>query len=468
MKISKIEHIHYDSAVPVYDIIDVFPYHNFAIKCKDSILISHNCAIMDESNFSKAGIKDVNKAKSHMKELYDTIVARVEGTFRLNGEVWGKIFSVSSKKSDSDFMEDYVESQLKAHNKHMVVFDKAQWEVFPETMFSKEKFWIAVGNRYQRGFVVENDSKESISELRNQGYRLLNIPIDYKTNFLADFDISLRDLAGIAVPGALSFITQDVINECLTDKRKNPFYNDILEIGTKDVFTIEEFFHAEFVPNNLKKIPIYIHIDLSLNDDKTGISASGISSRVDRILDNGSKVSMPYFSHIFSVAIQAPKGDKIPYAKITNFMIWLRKAGFNIEVISRDQFQSEYMAQLLESQGFKTEYRSLDRTSDGYNALRSILLEKRVDMLDVKYLQDELIYLQRDSLTGKIDHMVGRSKDMSDSFAGSIWNAMLHDDGRNYKPSDVLNSMKVANSGNYRNARTRKDLEKIFPGFFKN
>ena len=45
---------------------------------------------MDEINFAKAGVKDINKAKQRMKELYDSVVARVEGTFRQEGEVFGK------------------------------------------------------------------------------------------------------------------------------------------------------------------------------------------------------------------------------------------------------------------------------------------------------------------------------------------------------------------------------------------
>lgn len=363
---------------------------------------------MDEINFARSGIKDINKAKANIKATYDSIVARVEGTFRQNGEVWGKIFAVSSKKGDSDFMEDHIQQQMSAGNEHMIVFDKPQWEVLPPSQFNPEKFYIAIGDRHHRGFVVENDSEQALAELKEQGYQLMQVPLDMKTNFLADFDISLRDLAGIAVPGALSFISQDILDTNIVQDRQNPFLNEILEIGTKDSYTIEEFFHSELVPKYIKNMDLFIHLDLSLNDDKSGISGSGIVDRKDIVQDNGRTVSMPVFAHAFSVDIKAPRGDKIPYAKITNFIVWLRSQGFNIELISRDQFQSEYMAQLLEAQGFKTEKISLDRTPDGYMALRSILLEQRVQMLDVKLLQDELIYLQRDSLTGKVDHMVGR------------------------------------------------------------
>ena len=363
---------------------------------------------MDEINFARSGIKDINKAKANIKATYDSIVARVEGTFRQNGEVWGKIFAVSSKKGDSDFMEDHIQQQMTAGNEHMIVFDKPQWEVLPPSQFNPEKFYIAIGDRHHRGFAVENDSEQALAELKEQGYQLMQVPLDMKTNFLADFDISLRDLAGIAVPGALSFISQDILDTNIVQDRQNPFLNEILEIGTKDSYTIEEFFHLELVPKYIKNMDLFIHLDLSLNDDKSGISGSGIVDRKDIVQDNGKTVSMPVFAHAFSVDIKAPRGDKIPYAKITNFIVWLRSQGFNIELISRDQFQSEYMAQLLEAQGFKTDKISLDRTPDGYMALRSILLEQRVQMLDVKLLQDELIYLQRDSLTGKVDHMVGR------------------------------------------------------------
>lgn len=365
---------------------------------------------MDEINFAKAGVKDVAKAKQHMKDTYNTIYARVTGTFRKNGEVFGKIFAVSSKRSDSDFMEAYVEEQLNAGaGDHMYISDKPQWEVLPASMFSSEKFYIAVGDRHQKGFVVPDTQcfPEALEELRQQGFQLLTPPADMKSAFIADFDIALRDLAGISVPGTLSFITQDTLTACINLTRRNPFYQDTLQIGTKDNYSIEEFFHINEVPAIVKRCPLFIHLDLSLNTDDSGISGSCITGRKDIVMEDGKTISQPVFTHVFSVGIRAPRGDKIPYAKITAFICWLRKVGFNISRISRDQFQSEYMAQLLEDQGFTVDKLSLDRTPDGYISLRSILLENRVDMLDCALLQDELIHLQRDSVSGRVDHPIG-------------------------------------------------------------
>ena len=368
-------------------------------------------AFMDEINFSQAGIKDVNKAKARMKNTYNTVAARVKGTFKHGGEVFGKIFGVSSKRSDSDFMEDYVQEQLAAGaGDHMYISDAPQWEVLPPDTFSKEKFYIAVGDRHHRGFVIpENQTHEAaINDLKSQGYKILTPPMDMRSDFVADFEVALRDLAGIAVPGAMSYITQETITRCISTTRHNPFYQDILEIGVHDPYSIEEFFHMDEITPEIKRMRMYIHLDLALNTDRAGISGCGVIGRKD-IVDNeiNKMVSLPVIGHAFTVAIQAPRGDKIPYDKILRFIIWLRKQGFHIEIVSRDQFQSEYMGQLLDQNGFTEEKISLDRTPDGYTALRSMLDEQRIDMLDIKLLQDELIHLQRDSISGKIDHPVG-------------------------------------------------------------
>ena len=63
-------------------------------------------------------------------------------------------------------------------------------------------------------------------------------------------------------------------------------------------------------------------------------------------------------------------------------MCWLRKQGFHIAEISRDQFQSEYLAELLEGNGFSTSLISLDRTPDGYIALADFNLLTGMDLYD--------------------------------------------------------------------------------------
>lgn len=422
------------------------------------------CGFIDEVNFAKSGVKDIVKAKQRVKDLYDTIVARVEGTFRQHGEVYGKVFAVSSKKTDSDFMEDHVLGQIAAGNQHMIVFDKPQWEVLPPNMFNPERCWIAVGDRHHKGFVLEDESIEAREELKSQGYRLLSVPLDMKTNFLADFDIALRDLAGIAVPGAMSFITQAVIDKCI-GSRQNPFLHSVLCIGTQDSYTIEEFFHLDKVDPNLLKAPLYIDIDLSLKDDKTGIT--GVCQGEDVIVkqQDGRPIRLLKYVHLFSVALEAPRGDKIPYQKILNFILWLRRIGFNLERVSRDQFQSEYLAQLLESQGVSVDKLSVDRTPDGYLSLRSIMLEQRIDLLHCDLLELELIKLQRSGLTGHIDHPLGGSKDLADSLARSVWNLTNHAKIDNVPRQEVFRAISSVN--NNRVVGAPASLSQAFQNLYK-
>ena len=93
--------------------------------------------IMDEVNFARAGVKDITKSKTHMKHMYDTANARITGTFKLNGRIYGKMFTCSSKNTDNDYLSEHIEKQLDAGNTHMYLFDKPQWEVLPACTFPR-------------------------------------------------------------------------------------------------------------------------------------------------------------------------------------------------------------------------------------------------------------------------------------------------------------------------------------------
>lgn len=413
--------------------------------------------VFDECNFAAAGIKDINKAKERMKAKYDTLVARVSGTFVKQGEVFGRLYVISSKNSDSDFMEDYISTQKRAGNPHMYVFDKPQWEVWPKSKYSSERtFKLALGGKHLRSFVVPDNQTDpqSLADIQAQGFKLIDVPEDNKARFLADIDIALRDIAGISVPGTLSYITQEALDGCITHSRRNPFYSDVLSIGTRDSLCIEQFFHLNDVPDLLKRSSMYIHLDLSLTTDRTGISGVAVTGRKDVVGLDGKTISLPTFSHVFTVAIEAPRGDKIAYDKILQFICWLRRQHFNIAGTSRDQFQSEYLGQLLVAQGFNDDKISLDRTPDGYVAGRSIIIEQRVEMLHVELLEHEMTHLQRDSNTGKVDHLAGESKDASDSFIGALWNATLKNPNVPIQAKTATAAIAAINGRSYRTTPT--------------
>lgn len=421
--------------------------------------------LMDEVNFSRSGVKDINIAKQHMKNLYNTVHARITGTFKLGGEVYGKLISSSSKNTDSDYLSEHIETQLNAGNSNMYLVDKPQWEVLPKEMFSSEKFYITVGDRYKRGFVIpkENEDEQHLEAYRKSGYRVLAVPKDFKTNFLADYDIALRDIAGISVTGAMGFITQDSITPNVTSARKNPFFEDILVIGIRDNDTIENHCHPEVVDKHIKSLPMNIHIDFAEVSDRIGISGvvqDGMKNVLD--LDTERRVMLPFYRQVFQVGIEAPSGDRMSFQKVINFMVWLRRNGFNVNIISTDQFQSSYVRETLAQQGFAVEKISVDVSEDPYIGLRNLLQDQRLELIKNQKQEDELVKLQR--LNNRIDHPQNGSKDLSDALCGACWTHIQHQD--QIKPS-INNMASVISSVNGRQSTPKSRMSSVFGPYIR-
>ena len=487
MKIKCITKIHHEDPIPVYDVINAGELHNFVVDAGDTSIVAHNCA-MDEVNFVRAGTRDIGIAKEHMKKMYDTANARITGTFKLEGRIYGKMFTCSSKNTDNDYLSEHIEKQLDAGNTHMYVFDRPQWEVLPAYRFGKEKFYITVGDRFKRGFVVpdENSDEAHLQEYRDEGYKVLEVPADYKPNFKADYDIALRDIAGISVVGAMGFITQEMITPNVSEDRVNPFFQDYYEIGLRDNITIEQYFHTEVVPNNLKALPMNIHIDFAEVSDHIGISGVVIDGNKNVIdIQTEKKVMMPFFKQIFQVAIGSPRGDRMSFQKVINFILWLKRSGFNIGIVSTDQYQSAYVRENLEHQGFTTEKISVDRTIDPYISLRNLLQDQRLELVKCDLQEIEMINLQRNN--DRIDHKPqassgssgvgngvpclangynskGIGKDCADALCGACSSLIAHLDLIKPAPKSVINAITSVNTGRAP-SRYGTGLKQPLPGF---
>lgn len=417
---------------------------------------------IDEVSFSKAGIKDINKAKQHMKHLYDTVNARIGGSFKIGGEVYGKLITASSKNQDNDFLSDHIQNQLNAGNTHLYLVDQPQWKVLPKSMFSDEVFHFTVGDRYKKGFVIpeENDDVAHHEEYLKQGYKIMEAPAEFRKNFIADYDISLRDIAGISVAGAMGFITQEAITPNIATNRYNPFFTDVIQVGTQDNKTIEEFFRLDMVSDRMKHCLMNIHLDLSETGDRTGMAGVCVDGQKTVTDFDGKKVSMPFFREIFSVGVERPPGDRLSFQKVVNFLFWLRRNGFNIGTISTDQYQSSYMRELLSGQGFHTEKISVDRSEEPYIGLKNILYDQRIELVKNDLRDFELINLQR--VNNKIDHKPNgaSSKDISDCLAGACYTLTTEHAVSPPPPSSVIGAISSVN----RPRSETPTLGNMFPG----
>lgn len=374
----------------------------------------------DEVNFAPGA--NVNFEKSKIMQTYSSVKARIKSRFIKNGKLLGKMFLVSSKRAESDFLEVYLQRRRKeADAKKLFIVDEPLWVVKPSTTYSGKTFKVAYGSKQLEPMVVPEN--EDLDGLIKMGYSLLDVPIEFKGDFELNIITALQDLAGIALPGTTSYFSYRIFSKCYIE-RKNPFTNEVLQIGLDDHMEYIEFFDINLIPKEFLYLPIAIHVDTALKHDLLGMSAAAYLKNAMADSEDG-LVEKRYYEHLFSVGIQAPPGSEISLAKTRRFLYRLRDMGMNIVVISTDTFQSAEFHQILKDKGFTTAIRSLDRTPEGYQILRDAMLEERINLLHHSRLENELIHLQRDTTTGRLDHPPDGSKDISDSLAGAIWDLSL-------------------------------------------
>lgn len=393
---------------------------------------------------------NVSYEKSKIMRTYRSVKRRMQSRFMRNGQLSAKLFLVSSKKSDQDFIEQYVETVKDSDD--VLICDNAQWEVKPPGTFSNKRFKVAVGNKKIHSRIVHKD--DDLEGLEKQGYRIIDIPLELKRDFERDIDSSLMEFAGISSSLTTKFISYDSISGCYSKKRKNPFTNNIISIGTNDDMLIQDFFKPEMIDEVLTTKPIYIHIDTSLTGDRTGISAvaiTGIKEEKHYSTEENDLVPIQelIYAHLFSIGIQCPADAEISLQKNREFIYYLKYSlGWNINGVSLDGFQSADSKQQLLQAGFDAKIVSLDRTPDGYMYLKASLNERRISMLDIPELEKEVINLERNNMTGKIDHppvSAGGSKDISDSLAGALFNASQISDRSSLYHYDDLTTIADSN-----------------------
>ena len=426
MKINRIEKIKYDNPIPVYDVVLATPNNNFLIKTNTNYIVSHNCGILDEINFVKGS--NIDYTKSKIMDTYTSVKRRMQSRFTFGGVLQAKLFLVSSKKSEQDFVESYIETVK--DEKEVFISDEPQWNVKPEGTFSDKRFYVAVGDKKLNSRIVRPG--EDLEAIKQQGYRLLAVPLELKKDFERDVDRSLMEFAGISTSLVTKFISYDSIDSAKCSS-ENPFTNNVISIGTSDSMLIQDFFSTIKLDSALISKPMFIHIDTSLTGDKTGISGVWvIGLREEQQYQDGEYAPVHEFvyKHAFTVEIQCPTGDEISLEKNRKFIYWLRhRLGLNIQGVSLDGFQSADSKQQFIQAGFNASIISLDKKPDGYMYLKASINEKRIRLLNnTEEIYNQLINLEQNNQTGKVDHPPEGEKDGADSLAGALYNASLNVD----------------------------------------
>ena len=383
--------------------------------------------LLDEVNFVKGA--DVEMEKSKIMETYTRVLARIKSRFIVDGKVRGRLFLVSSKKTEYDFIEAYVR-KVKG-NPGVFIADARLYELKARA-FSGEKFRVAVGGSNLPSRIIPDD--EDNETYIAQGYEIEEVPIELKQDFQLNIMKALQDHCGIAVSDTTRFLAYPILEKCIIPQ-KNPFKTNVLTIGMNDQLKYQDFFEPELVPPEVYSKPLFVHFDCSLTGDRTGIgcvAVLGYTNREGYDEFSGEHVEFRELAYreVFDVGIQCPRGSEISFRKDREFIYYLKHTlGWNIKGISLDSFQSADMKQNFITAGFTdTTIVSLDRKPDGYCCFKTAVNERRIQLLSGQdELFTELVNLKQDNRTGKVDHDVEHRKDQSDGLAGAVYNASLHD-----------------------------------------
>ena len=185
------------------------------------------------------------------------------------------------------------------------------------------------------------------------------------------------------------------------------------------------------------KTKYYLHVDLAQKHDYCAVAMSHVEKWVD--IDEGNPTGEPYpYVVVDLVRYWKPTKDKsIDFKDVRNFIVSLKRRGFDIEICTFDRWQShDTMKYLSEQQGIETELLSV--ALKHYQDFQTVLYDGRMegpqvpdpDDPDKDLLKKELGELR--IVRDKIDHPASGYKDLSDATCGSVYNAIVYSE----KPQD--------------------------------
>jgi hypothetical protein len=388
------------------------------------------CNLTDEVNFGIGN--DVEKKKAKQKKLIAQIDARMRSRFLRGTYLPTLNIIISSKDTEQAFLDSYINIKKQNESKTTLIIDEAQWVVDPRKGSPNDpgSFYVAVGNKFLAHELLPPDlPEEECDRYREKGYFLLKVPPGYREDFETNLDQALMDIAGISTSSNTKYISGVRLNQTKIDTYRNPFMRDVIEVGNnpEDKLQYANFFDLALVdPTDIAR-PLFIHLDMSLSGDKTGLAGVWITGKRPGNEEDPSKDLQ--FKLAFSVSVKAPKGFQVSFEKTRNFIRWLRDRGFSVKGVSMDTYQSANMAQDLKMEGFNTDSISVDRvdhvsrTCLPYHYLKTAIYEQRIKIYKkCDLLTDELVGLERLS-DGHIDHTADgiNSKDQADALCGALY-----------------------------------------------
>jgi len=329
-------------------------------------------AVMDE-----AAYYTVTKEHDVASDMFYTLDRRIKTRFDFHG----LLVMISQPR----YVDDFIEKQAKGAETDDSIFCKrrAIWEVRVED--------------------IEDIERGDYFTL-NDGEKDHKIPNKYKKDFEKNPEKSWRDYGARPSLALERYLKRwKLVQDIFVDRMRDPVDED------------GRFFDW-FVGDPDESY--YIHIDLGLKRDRAGIGMGHAESQT---------IIIDLAHHI-----EAPEDGEIDLADIRDTVVELRKRGFDIEIVTYDQFQSASSLQELRKKDFIADRQSVESLEACENYKEQIY-QGRVRTYPNDVLEKEMGGLEL--IKGKkVDHPTTGSKDVWDATCGVV-NHLLE--------NEIMNVMEV-------------------------
>lgn len=367
----------------------------------------------------------------------------------VNGENQSLSILVSSTTFDSSFTNQRLKET--EGDPHTYIVNARSWDVKPQN-YSKERFYVFTGSGDIDACMLDTyvdvnnilDSlgkervesmsvKDAISHIPSElQLKIVDVPMDFYTDFKQNLLQSIQDIAGMSVSGeGKLFNNKELFNKAIYIPEEPAFIKDTFIISTKLETRPQDYINPNWKPEQPEK-PRFMHIDQGIASDHYGISSCFID---DVILNDDDTLSIKVkFDFILNI-IPPRAPAKVDISKVRSLIPWLSKnKDINWGMISYDQYQSQESMQELDKAGFPVKYQSVDKTDEAYLLLVDYIYENKVKFPYNEEFERNLFNLVHFREKRKVDHTATGGKDISDSVAGSLMNAISSD----YFQKDII------------------------------
>lgn len=379
--------------------------------------------IIDEINFMNIVMRskkvEATSGRSGLydqaKNIYEAMVGRKKGRFITKGPCIGIVIVSSSTRYAGDFTDKRIEQVAETKEKGVYVYRKKQYEVWPKDRYSGKTFRLLVGNDAMMDTRVLNDD-EKVPD----GALVLDVPIEYKDDFLKNPHRYLRDVIGMSTTSIHPFIRRrftvlDCIQRGKEEGVESFLEKDNVILGRDGMPRVKKG-HYCLNPSR----PRYVHIDLALTGDRVGIAMVRFDGLMTVTRDGGMIEKLPECTVELACSIEPDANSEIQIAEVRMWVKSLRDAyGYPIKIVTYDSPLSVESRQQWKKEGAKTGYVSVDRTSVPYKQLRDAFSDGRIKMYEQPVLVEELFGLEYDTDKDKVDHPINGSKDVADAVCGA-------------------------------------------------